>query len=195
MSFTETNFNEQRDDVEQSLANVDTLAQWEIILPSHRYVSPRAVFKVNYSILKNSIEDTSIIPEMTVSGNFSIKDGIITAGRFGTGVLTISYAGQKATQILKITDDWAEVLVITGDEKVRVTKTAEYTINLLEEAVFSIEENGVEVMDTELASLEIIDQTHCKLIANNNNKVGIVKLKASSDGQVAYKDVEIVSLW
>lgn len=195
MSFTETNLNEQRDDVEQSLANIDTLAQWEIILPSHRYISPRATFKVNYSILKNGIEDTSVIPEMAVTGNFSLSDGVITAGRFGTGVLTLSYGGKTATQILKITDEWAEVLIITGDEKVRVTKTAEYTINLFKDAIFSIEEEGKEVTQNELASLETIDETHCRLIANTNNKVGIVKLKANADGQVAYKDIEIVSLW
>ena len=97
MSFTETNLNEQRDDLANSLANADTVAEWRLDLPSHRYVLPFSTFKANYSILKNGIEDTSIVPEMSISGDFVISDGLITAGASGTGVLTVSFEGQTVT--------------------------------------------------------------------------------------------------
>jgi len=38
MSFTETNLNQQRDDVNQSIANIDKLAVWSIDMPKNQIV-------------------------------------------------------------------------------------------------------------------------------------------------------------
>ena len=189
MSFTETNLNEQRDDLANSLANADTVAEWRLDLPSHRYVLPFSTFKANYSILKNGIEDTSIVPEMSISGDFVISDGLITAGASGTGVLTVSFEGQTVTQILKINEEPIEVLMITGNEKIKVTKEATYEINLSKPAIFTVED------EEGLVSLKVIDDFSCTLVANSKNKIGTVVLTATVDEQVASKEIEIISLW
>ena len=189
MSFTETNLNEQRDDLANSLANADTVAEWRLDLPSHRYVLPFSTFKANYSILKNGIEDTSIVPEMSISGDFVISDGLITAGASGTGVLTVPFEGQTVTQILKINEEPIEVLMITGNEKIKVTKEATYEINLSKPAIFTVED------EEGLVSLKVIDDFSCTLVANSKNKIGTVVLTATVDEQVASKEIEIISLW
>ena len=52
MSFTETNLNEQRDDIINSLPNADNVAGWVVSMPSHRHVKPNETFEIEYSILK-----------------------------------------------------------------------------------------------------------------------------------------------
>ena len=190
MSFTETNLNEQRDDLANNLANVDTIAKVEIVLPSYRAVPPLSTFKVNnYSILRNGIEDKTAIPSITVEGDFIEEDGVLTASQSGSGKLILSYEGVQAEQILEITENSAETLIIIGDEKIRVGREAIYEVNAEEPVVFTL------IGDTDLATLEVIDNTHCHVKANANNKVGQISLKATTMQQVAQKELKIVPLW
>lgn len=191
MSFTETNLNEQRDDVENSLPNADTIAEWEVSMPSHRQVGSRDSFIVEYSIRKNGIEVTNVTPKIVATGNMVVKNGIATMGSSGQGVLTVSYMGKSATQIVKINNrvEPSIVMMITGDERMRVGRESEYFVNTKDDTIFSLEENN------DLASIEVIDGQRCKIKANNDNKLGVIKLKATTETQTAYKDIEIVSLW
>jgi len=55
MSFTETNFNEQRDSLEDKLANADRLATWEIQMLKNQVVEANSIVDLNYTILKNGV--------------------------------------------------------------------------------------------------------------------------------------------
>lgn len=191
MSFTETNLNEQRDDVENSLPNADTIAEWEVSMPSHRQVGSRDSFIVEYSIRKNGIEVTDVTPKIVATGNMVVKNGVATMGSSGQGVLTVSYMGKSATQIVKVNNkvEPSIVMMITGNERMRVGRESEYFVNTKDDTTFSLEGNN------DLASIEVIDGQHCKIKANNDNKLGVIKLKAATKTQTAYKDIEIVSLW
>ena len=97
MSFTETNFNEWRDDLTNNLANADNVAGWTISLSSHRHVTPNSTFDIGYTIYKNG-EEMKVTPVITVSRGLILEeDGRVTAGKSGSGVITISYMGQSAT--------------------------------------------------------------------------------------------------
>ena len=87
------------------------------------------------------------------------------------------------------------VLMITGNEKMRVGRASEYSVNVKDEVTFVFEIGDEEVTNTDLASIEIINGQTCRVIANKDNKIGFIKLKAFTATQVAYKDIEIVSLW
>jgi hypothetical protein len=93
MSFTETNLNEQRDDVENSLPNADTIAEWKVSMPSHRQVNSGDSFEIEYSIRKNGIEITDINPTITATGNITMVGNMVTVGESGQGILTVSYMG------------------------------------------------------------------------------------------------------
>lgn len=190
MSFTETNLNEQRDDLTNSLANADTIAKIEIVLPSYRAVTPLSTFEIsNYSILRNGIKDEMAIPSITVEGDFTEENGILTAAQAGSGKLILSYEGVKAEQFLEITETIAETLIIVGNEKIRVGREAVYEVNTEEPVTFTLVDNK------DLATLEIIDNTHCCIKANNNNKVGQVSLEVATAQQTVRKKIEIISLW
>ena len=160
-------------------------------MPSHRQVGSRDSFIVEYSIRKNGIEVTNVTPKIVATGNMVVKNGIATMGSSGQGVLTVSYMGKSATQIVKINNrvEPSIVMMITGDERMRVGRESEYFVNTKDDTIFSLEENN------DLASIEVINGQRCKIKANNDNKLGVIKLKATTTTQTAYKDIEIVSLW
>lgn len=203
MSFTETNFNEQRDgEVNgQMIANKDTLPKWKIDLPSHRYVEARDRFTVNYFITKNG-KEADVMPKITVSGNLSITDGnVIIAGRSGTGVITVSYEGASATQVVSIKDVLKEVLMISGNDKIRAAEKAEYKVNSDEEIEFTLinPKDGLQI--AELITIEQSSNTCIIDTKNYNGRTGIVTLQASTktaDSKrkpEATKTIQIVPLW
>ena len=55
MSFTETNLNKQRDSVEEGIANIDKLADWDISMLKNRVVTAGEVFEIGYTVSKNGI--------------------------------------------------------------------------------------------------------------------------------------------
>ena len=67
MSFTETNINELRDDVENKIANADKIAAWTIVSPSEQYVLPHSEVALDYVVQKNGIV-VDEKPEISISG-------------------------------------------------------------------------------------------------------------------------------
>lgn len=189
MSFTETNFNEWRDDLTNNLANADNVAGWTISLSSHRHVTPNSTFDIGYTIYKNG-EEMKVTPVITVSRGLILEeDGRVTAGKSGSGVITISYMGQSATQIVQITNEAAEELIITGNDSLRVGREQEYSINGSTPVSFKVD-------NEELAKIEQLDNFTCKMIGNSNNKRGTVTLVATVDEkEVARKEVKVILLW
>lgn len=202
MSFTETNFNEQRDgEVNGSMiANRDTLPKWKIDLPSHRYVEARDRFTVTYFITKNG-KEANVTPKITVSGNLSITDGnVIIAGRSGSGVITVSYEGISATQIVSIKDVLKEVLMISGNDKIRATEKAEYKINSDEEIEFVLINPKDSLQIAELIKSEQSSNICTIDTRNYNGRTGMVTLQAfikttEPKDPVATKTIQIIPFW
>ena len=70
MSFTETNLNKQRDSVEEGIANIDKLADWDISMLKNRVVTAGEVFEVGYTVSKNGIAQ-EVEPTVSVSGHLT----------------------------------------------------------------------------------------------------------------------------
>lgn len=188
MSFTETNLNEQRDDIINSLPNADNVAGWVVSMPSHRHVKPNETFEIEYSILKNGVE-VEAEPIITVSKNFILKDKMVTVGDSGSGNITISYMGRSAVQIVQITNEDSVILTITGDEKIRTGRTLKYKVNGIEPVEFSVD-------NINLCSVRKLDDFTCELVANSRNEIGKVVLKAKTAlGKETSKIIEVVPLW
>lgn len=206
MSFTETNFNEQRDGevAGQMIANKDTLPKWRIDLPSHRHVKPGDKFTATYSITKNG-KEVSVTPKITVSSPLSItEDNIITAGNSGSGVITISYEGAKATQIVAIKDTSDEIPIIRGSDKIRATEKAEYKINFPEEIKFVLVNPEDSLQIAELIESEQPFNTCIIDTEKYNGRVGTVKLKAyiktefegeTSPSEIITKTIQVIPFW
>lgn len=193
MSFTETNFNEYRDDLSESLANADTVAGWIISMPSHRHVEAGEPFEISYSIQKNGIEMfEKVKPVITLSKNLAYVEGEENKVKIekGSGTITVSYMGQSAVQIVLVKEEAASELIIIGDEKIYAGRTLKYKTNQQEELV------NFMVSDNKSVTIKKIDAYTCELTANFEgiNKTVILTGETSS-GRIAEKVIKIVSLW
>lgn len=188
MSFTETNFNEQRDSLEDKLANADQLANWTIDMLDSRIVEANSIFDLNYAILKNGVAQ-SVQPEIIIEGSLTLlENNQIQAGATGAGSITIKYRGVEKTQRVAVGGTPAANVVFIGDDKIRVASTNVYTLENAKNVTFTIND------PKSLVSLESNDNS-CKIIANNKNKLGVFTLTADYDGGSLSKTINVVSLW
>lgn len=188
MSFTETNFNEQRDSLEDKLANADMLATWTIDMLEQRTVAANSMFELNYAILKDGVVQT-VKPEIIVEGNLTLlENNWIQVGPSGAGSITIKYRNIEKTQRVAVGGTPAANVVFIGDDKIRVASTNIYKLENATDVEFVIEDpkNLVKLQST---------NNICTIVANENNKLGTFILKAIYDGKIYSKTVQVVSLW
>lgn len=190
MSFTETSVNQQRDDIKQGIANIDTLAQWSIAAAASQQVKPYEEVIVDCYILKDG-QSVEINPEeltFEIEGSLYLRDGKIYAYAEGTGKILIQYQDASFVQEIIIADEATRNPVLTGSEKIRATTKSEYILENADEVEF-------ELSDTKLAKIFTVDGNRCVVVANDNNKLGMVELAATYNGITYTKQIQIVSLW
>lgn len=207
MSFTETNFNEQRDSLEDKLANADRLATWEIQMLKNRVVEANSIVDLNYTILKNGVAQ-DVEPIIEVSENLTLLNSHqVQVGNSGSGTITINYKGVVKTQTLTVGKTPAAKLVVTCDEKIRVASEENKIVlqNAKEADVidFIFEdwkdgEGNIPMPLNDLIDLKSVRIEHniCYFNVNKKNKLGKFILKIKYNGnQVIEKTIQVVSLW
>ena len=189
MSFTETNTNELRDDIENKIANADKIAAWTIVSPSEQYVLPHSEVALDYVVQKNGIV-VDEKPEISISGSLVEQDGKIFAAESGEGQITFSIHDQTFTQTIHIsTSPSKQPMVIFGDDKIRVSMAATYELQGADQqVVFS-------VSDTKMATVETTGQSTCLLTTNSKNLLGSVDLIATCGEEVYTKTIKIIPIW
>ena len=199
MSFTETNLNEQRDSVEDSIANIDKQAEWTIDMLNSRVVEPNAIFDLNYAILKDGVIQ-KVQPEITLEGNLVLNEnGQIQVGATGAGTITINYKGISKTQSVTVGGTPQVKLMFTGSDKIRVaSKNNKYVVeNVPNEAEiqFVLIDLEDQPKATDLVSMKV-ENNSCLLEANNKNKLGKFNIQVFCNGEQKFeKTIAVVSLW
>lgn len=188
MSFTETNFNEQRDSLEDKLANADMLATWTIDMLEQRTVAANSMFELNYAILKDGVVQ-AVKPEIIVEGNLTLlENNWIQVGPSGAGSITIKYRNIEKVQRVAVGGTPAANVVFIGDDKIRVASTNIYTLENATDVEFVIED------PKNLVKLQSANNI-CTIVANENNKLGTFILRAFYNGNIYSKTIQVVSLW
>ena len=187
MSFTETNLNEQRDSLEDKLANADKLAQWEVSMADTRTVVLGEEFDLVFNILKNGIVQ-EVVPEIILDGELMLlENNQIKA--LGAGTVTVNYKGFKKSQQIIIGNEPQLDMILVGDSKIRVASTNIYVLeNAIDTVTYSIEDPQT------LVKMRVEGNT-CTIIANEKNKLGSFKLTATCGDQTFTKNISVVSLW
>ena len=187
MSFTETNLNQQRDDVNQSIANIDKLAVWSIDMPKNQIVQPNTIIDLNYSISKDGVLQ-DVKGQINVDGNLTLlENGLIQAHEAGGGTVTVSYNGVSATQTIVIGAEATIQPIFIGNERIRLTTTNEYILENADQVEFDI---GA----TDLVTM-VSEGNHCSITANSKNKIGTFTLTAKYKDKVYTKKIKVVALW
>ena len=190
MSFTETNLNLQRDDVENRVANADQISEWKVVMASTQTVGPKQPVPIQYHIFKDGIE---IEPDEHVtiqhSGNLYKKNGQIYTTSSGRGYIEVKYNGAIAVQEITISEELTISPVLVGDDKIRAGFNAEYILENAEELV------KFTVSDEKLVKIKRKTSNSCTIYANEENKTGFVTLTAQIGEEKFYKEIAIIPLW
>ena len=190
MSFTETNLNLQRDDVENKIANADQIAEWKVVMAPTQTVGPKQLVPIQYYIFKDGIE---VEPEGHVtiqhSGNLYKKNGQFYATSSGRGYIEVKYNGAIAVQEITISEDPTISPVLIGDDKIRAGFDAVYVLENAEELV------KFTISDEKLAKVKRKTSNSCTVYANEENKTGFVTLIAQIGEEKFYKEIAIIPLW
>ena len=190
MSFTETNLNLQRDDVENKVANADQISEWKVVMASTQTVGPKQLVPIQYHIFKDGIE---IEPDGHVtiqhSGNLYKKNGQIYTTSSGRGYIEVKYNGAIAVQEIIISEELTISPVLVGDDKIRTGFNADYILENAEELV------KFTVSDEKLVKIKRKTSNSCTIYANEENKTGFVTLTAQMGEEKFYKEIAIIPLW
>lgn len=190
MSFTETNLNLQRDDVENKIANADQIAEWKVVMAPTQTVGPKQPVPIQYYIFKDGVE---VEPEGHVtiqhSGNLYKKNGQFYATSSGRGYIEVKYNGATAVQEITISEDPTISPVLIGDDKIRAGFDAVYVLENTEELV------KFTISDEKLAKVKRKTSNSCTVYANEENKTGFVTLTAQIGEEKFYKEIAIIPLW
>lgn len=190
MSFTETNLNLQRDDVENRIANADQISEWKVVMASTQTVGPRQPVPIQYHIFKDGIE---IEPDEHItiqhSGNLYKKNGQIYTTSSGRGYIEVKYNGAIAVQEITISEELTISPVLVGDDKIRTGFNADYILENAEELV------KFTVSDEKLVKIKRKTSNSCTIYANEENKTGFVTLTAQLGEEEFKKEIAIIPLW
>lgn len=190
MSFTETNLNLQRDDVENKIANADQISEWKVVMAPTQAVGPKQPVPIQYHVFKDGIE---IEPDEHVtiqhSGNLYKKNGQIYTTSSGRGYIEVKYNGAIAVQEITISKELTISPVLVGDDKIRAGFSTDYILENAEEFV------KFTVSDEKLVKVKRKTSNSCTIYANEENKTGFVTLTAQIGEEKFYKEIAIIPLW
>lgn len=207
MSFTETKINEQRDNLVEGIANYDNICEWKVNIADNIHMAVGESITPVYSITKDGVVIDPTEPvEIVVSDNLTIQDNIITANASGEGVIVVTYGNYcTAVQRVQVQDGLAtQTGFINGDDKIRLTRSAKYTLELLpvydgSEVVFSLSKDETVIKD-KYAEIIGVKGNSCVVVINNNNKIpdntnNSITLYALYKEETYTKEIQIISLW
>lgn len=205
LSLTENKINTIYDDTDNSIADLDKRAKYQIITSPtvQRFSIGDEITGLIYTIMKNGVPfiPKEVIYTTTDKSIVRKKDGKLVAVGSGTVQLEIT--------IPECTDIAPETLFIPIEVSEETTEVSYYidgpdTIRLDREAKYTIQSNNGEVViatnfsisNETYATVQYIEEDKNYIVkANKKNLLGAVTLTADVDGKTVTKNISIIPLW
>lgn len=194
MSFGESKLNELTDDKYQQLANADKQQVWAITAPSEIAAAIGEEIVVPFKVSKNGILQNDITQIDYICGiGLSINEnGAIVATESGITELILSYKNAMAKVQVNVGMGVSYEGFISGDDYIRVTRSAEYTFEL-GNTVFEDDLNFA--IDNDKMATYTVNKNICIVKTNSKNKLGPFTLSVEYNGKKYEKEIKIISLW
>lgn len=194
MSFGESKLNELTDDKYQQLANADKQQVWTITAPSEIATTIGEEIVVPFKVSKNGIlqNDITQIDYICGIGLNINENGAIVATESGVTELMLSYKNAMAKVQVNVGMGVSYEGFISGDDYIRVTRSAEYTFEL-GNTVFEDDLNFA--IDNDKMATYTVNKNICIIQTNSKNKLGTFTLSVEYNGKKYEKEIKIISLW
>lgn len=198
LSLTEGKINLIYDDTENNIADLDKLAQYQVILPENEQIfAVGDVIVPTLTIMKNGIPYKAEYNLLSTDKKIAkVIDGELKA--VGTGTVDIIVQLKEYPDIQKtisITVSAAEQefsAYIEGPDKIRLGRKGTYILVGTEaidgQVIYGISNNSI-------AKIISVTNNSCEIQANEANILDSVILTATYDGKEYTKNISIIPLW
>lgn len=202
-SLTEDKIDRMDDNAEDELANINKLDCYKIAIQDEincglndSYIINPVVYNdgvIDTQPLGYIIEDRSIASLMSLNNNATIVP--ISKGQTTLKIYLINQPKVFKSIVINITDMTEQSAVLVGDDSIKTTDFAIYSVYKMADSKIVDPIISFSISDDSLASGVLLDDGTLKIIANEDNKLGMVTVIINTSSNTYTKKVTIRSLW
>lgn len=202
-SLTEDKIDRMDDSIENGLANANKLDCYKIAIQDEiscgltdNYIISPIVYNdgvIDIQPLGYIIEDRDIASLMLLNNNATIVP--ISKGQTTLKIYLINQPKVFKSIVINITDMTEQSAVLIGDDSIKTTDFAIYSVYRISDSKIIDPIISFSISDSNLASGILLDDGTLKIIANEDNKLGVVTVIINTSSNTYTKKIAIRSLW
>ena len=202
-SLTEDKIDRMDDNIENGLANANKLDCYKIAIQDEiscgltdNYIISPIVYNdgvIDIQPLGYIIEDRDIASLMLLNNNATIVP--ISKGQTTLKIYLINQPKVFKSIVINITDMTEQSAVLIGDDSIKTTDFAIYSVYRISDSKIIDPIISFSISDSNLASGILLDDGTLKIIANEDNKLGVVTVIINTSSNTYTKKIAIRSLW
>ena len=202
-SLTEDKIDRMDDNAEDELANINKLDCYKIAIQDEincglndSYIINPVVYNdgvIDTQPLGYIIEDRSVASLMSLNNNATIVP--ISKGQTTLKIYLINQPKVFKSIVINITDITEQSAVLVGDDSIKTTDFAIYSVYKVSDSKMVDPIISFSISDNSLASGILLDDGTLKIIANEDNKLGMVTVIINTSSNTYTKKITIRSLW
>ena len=202
-SLTEDKIDRMDDNIENGLANANKLDCYKIAIQDEiscgltdNYIISPLVYNdgvIDTQPLGYIIEDKDVASLMLLNNNATIVP--ISKGQTTLKIYLINQPKVFKSIVINITDMTEQSAVLIGDDSIKTTDFAIYSVYRISDSKIIDPIISFSISDSNLASGILLDDGTLKIIANEDNKLGVVTVIINTSSNTYTKKIAIRSLW
>ena len=202
-SLTEDKIDRMDDSIENGLANANKLDCYKIVIQDEiscgltdNYIISPIVYNdgvIDIQPLGYIIEDRDVASLMLLNNNATIVP--ISKGQTTLKIYLINQPKVFKSIVINITDMTEQSTVLIGDDSIKTTDFAIYSVYRISDSKIIDPIISFSISDSNLASGILLDDGTLKIIANEDNKLGVVTVIINTSSNTYTKKIAIRSLW
>lgn len=202
-SLTEDKIDRMDDNIENGLANANKLDCYKIAIQDEiscgltdNYIISPIVYNdgvIDIQPLGYIIEDRDIASLMLLNNNATIVP--ISKGQTTLKIYLINQPKVFKSIVINITDMTEQSAALIGDDSIKTTDFAIYSVYRISDSKIIDPIISFSISDSNLASGMLLDDGTLKIIANEDNKLGVVTVIINTSSNTYTKKIAIRSLW
>ena len=202
-SLTEDKIDRMDDNIENGLANANKLDCYKIAIQDEiscgltdNYIISPIVYNdgvIDIQPLGYIIEDRDVASLMLLNNNATIVP--ISKGQTTLKIYLINQPKVFKSIVINITDMTEQSAVLIGDDSIKTTDFAIYSVYRISDSKIIDPIISFSISDSNLASGILLDDGTLKIIANEDNKLGVVTVIINTSSNTYTKKITIRSLW
>ena len=202
-SLTEDKIDRMDDNIENGLANANKLDCYKIAIQDEiscgltdNYIISPIVYNdgvIDIQPLGYIIEDRDVASLMLLNNNATIVP--ISKGQTTLKIYLINQPKVFKSIVINITDMTEQSAVLIGDDSIKTTDFAIYSVYRISDSKIIDPIISFSISDSNLASGILLDDGTLKIIANEDNKLGVVTVIINTSSNTYTKKIAIRSLW